>query len=78
VAGAALAALMGYLAGKTLRWAERKETMERTSLITISLALSLTVLGVTELLHLNGVLAAFVAGIVCNFAGSSDAKESQE
>src|ERR687890_442749 len=63
VAGAALAALMGYLAGKTLRWAERKETMERTSLLTISLALSLTMLGVTELLHLNGVLAAFVAGI---------------
>jgi len=29
-------------------------------------------------LHLNGVLAAFVAGIVFNFAGSSDAKESQE
>ncbi len=48
------------------------------SLLTISLALSLTVLGVTELLHLNGVLAAFVAGIVFNFAGSSDAKESQE
>ena len=78
VAGAALAALMGYLAGKTLRWAEKKETMERSSLLTISLALSLTVLGVTELLHLNGVLAAFVAGIVFNFAGSSDAKESQE
>ena len=78
VAGAALAALMGYAAGKTLRWAERKGTMERTSLLTVSLALSLTVLGVTELLHLNGVLAAFVAGIVFNFAGSSDAKESQE
>lgn len=76
--GAALAALMGYMAGKTLRWAERKETMERTSLLTLSLALSLTVLGVTELLHLNGVLAAFVAGIVFNFAGSSNAKESQE
>jgi sodium/hydrogen antiporter len=78
VAGAALAALMGYLAGRTLRWAEWKETMERTSLLTISLALSLSVLGVTELLHLNAVLAAFVAGIVFNFAGSSDAKESQE
>src|ERR671910_120359 len=78
VGGAVVAALMGYAAGKTLRWAERKETMERTSLLTISLALSLSVLGVTELLHLNGVLAAFVAGIVFNFAGSSDAKESQE
>jgi sodium/hydrogen antiporter len=52
--------------------------MERTSLLTISLALSLTVLGVTEHLHLNGVLAAFVAGMVFNWAGSSAAKESQE
>ena len=77
-AGAAVAVLMGYLAGKTLRWAVANETMERTSLLTISLALSLTVLGVTELLHLNGVLAAFVAGVVFNAAGSSEAKESQE
>ncbi len=52
--------------------------MERTSLLTISLALSLSVPGVTGLLHLNGVLAAFVAGIVSNFARSSHAKESQE
>ncbi|MBA2714018.1 MAG: cation:proton antiporter, partial [Rubrobacteraceae bacterium] len=44
VAGAALAAIIGYVAGKTLRWAERKGTMERTSLLTVSLALSLTVL----------------------------------
>lgn len=77
-AGAALAALIGYGAGKTLRWAERMGTMERSSLLTISLSLSLAVLGVTELLHLNGVLAAFVAGVVFNLAGSSDAKESQE
>jgi sodium/hydrogen antiporter len=78
VGGAVVAALMGYVAGRILRWAERKETMERTSILTVSLALSLSVLGVTELLHLNGVLAAFVAGLVFNFAGSSDAKESQE
>src|SRR5215216_2272702 len=78
VAGAALAALMGYAAGKTLRWAERKETMERTSLLTISLALSLTVLGVTELAGMSGVLAAFIAGVVFNATGSSDAKARQE
>ena len=77
-AGAALAALIGYAAGKTLRWAEATEVLERTSLLTVSLALSLTVLGVTELLGMNGVLAAFVAGVVFNFAGSSDAKEQQE
>ena len=52
--------------------------MERTSLLTTSLALSLAVLGFTELLHLNGVLAAFVAGLVFNSAVSSGAAESQE
>jgi NhaP-type Na+/H+ or K+/H+ antiporter len=78
LAGATLAALIGYVAGKTLGWAERKETMERTSLLTVSLALSLTVLGIAELLHLNGVLAAFVAGVVFSFAGSADAQERQE
>lgn len=69
---------MGYAAGKTLGWAEAKETMERTSLLTVSLALSLTVLGIAEFIGLNGVLAAFVAGVVFNAAGSSEAKERQE
>jgi sodium/hydrogen antiporter len=77
-AGAVLAALIGYATGKTLRWAERKETMERTSILTVSLALSLTVLGITELAGMSGVLAAFIAGAVFNATGSSDAKERQE
>lgn len=76
--GMALGALMGYVAGRILRWAEAKETMERTSLLTVSLALSMTVLGVVELADMNGVLAVFVAGIVFNSVGSSDAKERQE
>lgn len=78
VAGAVLAALIGYVAGRTLVWAEFKETMERTSLLTVSLVLSVTVLGVTQLAGMNGVLAAFVAGVVFNATGSSDAKERQE
>jgi sodium/hydrogen antiporter len=77
-AGAILALLISYVTGKTLRWAEGRETVERTPLLTISLALSLTVLGVTELAGMNGVLAAFVAGVVFNAIGSSDAKERQE
>lgn len=78
VAGAILAALISYAIGKTLRWAESRETVERTPLLTVSLALSLSVLGVTELAGMNGVLAAFVAGVVFNVVGSSDAKEHQE
>ena len=78
VAGAVLAALIGYVAGRTLVWAEFEETMERTSLLTVSLVLSVTALGVTQLAGMNGVLAAFVAGVVFNATGSSDAKERQE
>ncbi len=78
VAGAALAALIGSLAGLLLRWAVARETLERTPILTVSLALSLTVLGVAELLDTNGILAAFVAGVTFNAIGSSDAKERQE
>jgi NhaP-type Na+/H+ or K+/H+ antiporter len=44
----------------------------------VSLALSLSVIGVAELLGTSGVLAAFVAGVAFNVTGSSDAKERQE
>ena len=78
VGGAVVAALIGYLAGKGLAWAEARETLEKTSLLTVSLALTLTVLGVSELLGTNAVLAAFVAGMAFNATGASDAKERQE
>jgi sodium/hydrogen antiporter len=44
----------------------------------VSLALSLSVIGVAELLGTSGVLAAFVAGVAFNATGSSDAKKRQE
>jgi hypothetical protein len=44
----------------------------------VSLALSLSVIGVAELLGTIGVLVAFVAGVAFNVTGSSDAKERQE
>ncbi len=78
VAGAAIAALIGYLAGTALGWAEARETLENTSLLTVSLALTLTVLGVSEVIGTNAVLAAFVAGMAFNATGGSDAKERQE
>ena len=67
----------GLRSGQDPEVGGEEETMERTSLLTVSLALSLTVLGVTELLHLNGVLAAFVAGIVFNFAGSATPRKAR-
>jgi NhaP-type Na+/H+ or K+/H+ antiporter len=67
----------GELEGQS-HWAERKEILERTSLLTISLALSLAVLGAAELAGTNGVLAAFVAGVAFNAVTTNDAREGQE
>ena len=69
---------MGYTAGKLLVWAEAKRTTAHTSILSISLALALCVLGITELIGVNGVLAAFVAGTAFNVVGSSDTREQRE
>jgi sodium/hydrogen antiporter len=78
VVGAVVAALVGYAAGKLLVWAEAKRTTAHTSILSISLALALCVLGITELIGVNGVLGAFVAGTAFNVVGSSDTQEQRE
>ncbi len=78
IVGVVVGVLMGYAAGKLLIWAEAKRTTAHTSILSISLALALCVLGVTELIGVNGVLAAFVAGTAFNVVGSSDTREQRE
>ncbi len=64
VGGALLCgALLGYVAGRLLKWAERKKTIEHSSFLAYSIALSLTVLGAGKLIHTDGILAVFVAGL---------------
>lgn len=65
----------GYGVGKALEWAQAEETTEYTSLLTISLALTLSVLGVLELLGLNSVLAVFVAGVALQAVAHSEATD---
>jgi NhaP-type Na+/H+ or K+/H+ antiporter len=77
-AAVVLSALMGYGTGKVIKWAQAKETTEHTSLLTVALALTLTVLGAVELLGLNGVLAVFVAGIAFNAAASGGPEETAD
>ena len=54
--------LIGVGAGYLLHWGERRESVSQTSLLSYTLALSLTVLGVCQLLGSDGILAVFVAG----------------
>ncbi|MBE9127725.1 MULTISPECIES: cation:proton antiporter [unclassified Coleofasciculus] len=64
VCGAVLfGVLLGYVAGRLLKWAERKKTIERSSFLGYTIALSLTVLGAGKLIGTDGILAVFAAGL---------------
>ncbi|MEB3308663.1 MAG: cation:proton antiporter [Snowella sp.] len=64
VGGAVLFGIVGgYLAGRLLKWAERQKTIENSSFLTYSLALSLVVLGTAKLMGTDDILAVFIAGL---------------
>lgn len=72
----ALGVLIGWLAGRALRWSRRQAFTEKTSLLMVSLALTLTVLAFLRLLQSDGILAVFVAGLVFNrFVQEDDESE---
>jgi NhaP-type Na+/H+ or K+/H+ antiporter len=66
--GIAIGIGAGWLTGKALVWAYRQRDAERASLLSVALALALTLLGSARLLQSDGILAAFVAGLVLNHA----------
>lgn len=77
IGGAALlGALTGFIAAKLLALAERHDLIEGTSLLGYTLAFSLLTLGLAKLLHTDGVLAVFTAGLVFNLF--SDKREEHE
>src|SRR5215207_2962908 len=73
---AALGLLIGYGTGKVLKWARAKGTTEPTSILAVTLALALSVLGIVETLGLNSVLAVFLAGLAFNATVSGEPQES--
>jgi NhaP-type Na+/H+ or K+/H+ antiporter len=73
VAGAiALGGAFGWLAARALAFAEKHREAERTPTLLFTAFLALAVLGASGLLRLDGVLAAFAAGIAYNLAGEGD------
>ncbi|MEV0889088.1 cation:proton antiporter [Streptomyces microflavus] len=67
VLGAALLGVVaGWLGGKVLSVAEQHRTMQSGALLVYTLLLALLVLGTSGLLHVDGVLAVFVAGLAFN------------
>jgi len=74
VAGAALGAIAGLL----LRAATSRHATGQTSVLGVTLALSLTVMGIVKVMGSDSILAVFVAGVAFNrFAHGGD-EEQQE
>jgi sodium/hydrogen antiporter len=64
VGGAVLFGLiLGHGAGWLLHWSEAKGTIEQTSFLAYTLALSLLSLGAAKLLGMEGLLAVFITGL---------------
>jgi NhaP-type Na+/H+ or K+/H+ antiporter len=69
-AGVGVGMVAGWLAGRALRAGERHGATEGASALFFTLLLALGVLGLSGLLHADGVLAVFVAGLAFNAAGT--------
>ncbi|MCD9904756.1 cation:proton antiporter [Streptomyces sp. MT29] len=78
VLGAAvLGVVAGWLGGKVLSVAERHRTMQSGPLLVYTLLLALLVLGASGLLHVDGVLAVFVAGLAFNATSSWEERREE-
>ncbi len=64
VGAVALGIAIGYVAGRGQRWAHQKGYPEEVSTLTVTIGLSVTVLGAVKLLGSDGILAVFAAGIM--------------
>lgn len=73
-----LGVVLGYGAGRLLRWAEAQRTIEQTSYLAYTVALALGVLAITSLLGSDGVLAVFVAGLAYDMVVSSSERAREE
>lgn len=64
---AVVGALVGWLAGRAMRWASRRQYSEEVSLLTVSLALALTMLAVLAGIESDGLLGVFTAGAAFDY-----------
>ncbi|WP_225886994.1 cation:proton antiporter [Nodosilinea nodulosa] len=67
-----LGALIGYGAGRLAHWAEAHNTTHNRSFFSFTVALAVLVLAAVKLLHSDGILAVFVAGLVLNLMVGND------
>lgn len=68
VLAVAIGAVLGYLAAVALHRADKSNWIEKHSLLSLSVALSLLVVAAAKLASSDGILAAFAAGVVFNLS----------
>lgn len=64
--GVAVGLAVGWLAARCFAWAHRQPHAEQPSILTLAIALALTVLALDRLLETAAILAVFVAGLAFN------------
>lgn len=73
----ALGAVLGWLAGRAIRFGEEHGATSRGPMLLFTLLLAVAVLGVSGLLHLDGILAVFVAGLAFNLTVSGSERTAE-
>ncbi|KAA0013170.1 sodium:proton antiporter [Billgrantia pellis] len=61
--GALIGIALGWAAGRALRWSEARGYLDQPSFLSITVALTIFVLGVGSLFGTNSILGVFVAGL---------------
>ncbi|WP_111413387.1 cation:proton antiporter [Billgrantia lactosivorans] len=61
--GTLIGIALGWTAGRALQWSEARGFLDQPSFLSITLALTLLVLGLGELLGTNSILGVFAAGL---------------
>ncbi|ELZ05465.1 cation:proton antiporter domain-containing protein [Natrialba asiatica] len=78
-AAVVIGATVGTVAGRIERKSREHDFLEETSLLSVTVAFTFTVLGGVKLLGSDGILAAFVAGLLFNrFADARDEADEQK
>ncbi|MCV7367824.1 sodium:proton exchanger [Mycolicibacterium duvalii] len=63
-------AAAGFAGGKALRWGEKYGATDAAPALFFTVVLALGILGVSGILHVDGILSVFVGGLLFNVAGT--------
>lgn len=69
---------LGFATATVLRWVERHELIGKHSLLTTTIALSLTTLGLAQLLDADALISVFIAGLSFNLLVDRGTERAEE